>query len=559
MAPAPPYREFGEGRVRRIVMTQSKEPQGLSDGERDKRELDTILSSLTSILILVDSDFAIQRWNPAAERAFGLAAEQVIGHRLSECGVQWDEDDLRRMTANIAMGSAPPGFKLGFESADGLAIMLGVSLSPIHSDSGGASRTLILAHDITESRKTEEMQRRLTTAVEQVDDTIVITDLHGTIIYANPAFERVSGYTREEAMGATPAVLKSGKQDQGFYDDLWTTLGRGEVWSGHFTNRKKDGTLYEEDATISPVRDEAGHITNFVAVKKDVTERMALEIQLRTAQKLESIGQLAAGIAHEINTPTQFISDNTRFLRDSFADLTPLLNAFRRLCEPGTLGRDPAKTLDELVTAAQGVGLDFICEEIPGAIEESLTGLNRVSEIVSAMKSFSHPGVSHKQPIDLNESIRTTVTLSTNEWKYVAKVNVELDPELPPVNCLPGEIGQVILNILVNAAHAVAEANVGSTGTLGEITVTTQSVGDTAEIRISDDGCGMPQDVANRIFDPFYTTKEVGRGTGQGLAIAHSVVDKHSGTIEVDTEPGKGTTFVIRIPFHDPEGEVQAA
>lgn len=541
-------------------MSDSNEPQAMSDGEGAKRELETILSSLTSILVLVDTDLTIQRWNPAAERTFGLRAEQTVGRSLVECGVRWDEDDIRRISANLSMGTAPPGFQLGFESEDGVAHVLAVSLSPILSDDGRSSRTLMLARDITQSRKAEKMQRRLMTAVEQVDDMIVITDLDGTIIYANPAFQRVTGYSLDEAMGGDPPVLKSGKHDGEFYSNLWETLCRGDVWSGHFTNRKKDGTLYEEDATISPVRDEAGNITNFVAVKKDVTERLALEIQLRTAQKLESIGQLAAGIAHEINTPTQFISDNTRFLRDSFAELVPLLSLCDDLCTSGGEVADPAAAVKAIAGAAEGAGLGFIRDEIPRAIEESLAGLTRVSEIVSAMKSFSHPGVKNKQPIDLNGSIRTTVTLSTNEWKYVAEMKLELDPELSLVDCLPGDIGQVFLNVIVNAAHAIADAQDSTDAELGEITIVTRSVGDSAEILISDTGCGMPEAVANRIFDPFYTTKEVGRGTGQGLAIAHSViVDKHSGTIDVETVPGEGTTFSIRIPFRASHEATQAA
>ncbi len=176
------------------------------------------------------------------------------------------------------------------------------------------------------------------------------------------------------------------------------------------------------------------------------------------------------------------------------------------------------------------------------------------------MKSCSQPGVKNKQPIDLNGSIRTTVTLSTNEWKYVAEMKLELDPELSLVDCLPGDIGQVFLNVIVNAAHAIADAQDSTDAELGEITIVTRSVGDSAEILISDTGCGMPEAVANRIFDPFYTTKEVGRGTGQGLAIAHSViVDKHSGTIDVETVPGEGTTFSIRIPFRASHEATQAA
>ena len=208
--------------------------------------------------------------------------------------------------------------------------------------------------------------------------------------------------------------------------------------------------------------------------------------------------------------------------------------------------------LIKLCEAAQTANLEFLNAEIPAALEESLSGLSRVSEIVSAMKSFSHPGTTAKQSVNLNEVITTTVTLSTNEWKYVSEIDTDLDPELPPVSCLPGEVGQVVLNIVVNAAHAIAERLGTGSAELGRISIKTKCSGEHAEIRITDSGCGMPPEVMERIFDPFYTTKEVGRGTGQGLAISHSViVDKHGGTIDVESVPGEGTTFIIRIPIEE--------
>ena len=517
-----------------------------------ERELQTVLGSLTSVLIQLAPDLTIRRWNRAAEQAIERSAGEVVGARLDDCGVRWEEHDLQTVLAEIAQGRGARGLELRFTNGAGKLRCLGLTLSVVEAELPEERGILVLARDITEIQEADEVQRRLITAVEQVGDTIVITDLTGSIIYVNPAFEQVTGYTREEVIGGSPDILNSGRHDRAFYQDLWGTLQRGEAWSGHFTNQRKDGSLYEEDATISPVRNEDGVVTNYVAVKKDVTERLALEIQLRSAQKLESIGQLAAGIAHEINTPTQFISDNTRFLRDAFAKLTTLLGLCSEIGATGGVQEDPAATLVKLSEATEKANLDFINSEIPNAIEESLSGLSRVSEIVSAMKSFSHPGTTAKHPVDINDVITTTVTLSSNEWKYVSKVDTKLDPELPPVNCLPGEVGQVVLNMIVNAAHAIADHVGEGSSEQGCITIETSSVGEQAEIRISDTGCGMPEKVKERIFDPFYTTKEVGRGTGQGLAISRSViVDKHGGTIEVESSPGMGTTFVIRIPIEE--------
>ncbi len=515
-------------------------------------ELDVILASLTSILIQVNDDSTIRRWNRAAERALGYRADQVLGRSIADCGVQWNQEDMRRLVGHISLGESPQGLEVGFEGEEGSQRCLGVTLSPLKETASAGHGVLILARDITELMRTERVQRRLITAVEQVNETIVITDLQGTILYVNPAFERITGYTSEEVVGLRPDVVSSGQHDPEFYSKMWATLRRGDVWFGHFTNRKKDGSLYEEDATISPVRDEAGEITNYVAVKKDVTERLALEVQLRSAQKLESIGQLAAGIAHEINTPTQFISDNTRFLRDAFGKLDDLLKLCSELSANGGESADPEATLKQVAKFAQAAKIGFLSKEIPDALGESLSGLARVTEIVSAMKSFSHPGSCEKQAVDLNDVINTTITLSTNEWKYVAEIETDFDPELPLVRCLPSEMGQVVLNMIVNSAHAIVDA-VGANGEeRGRIRIATQRVGDCAEIRISDTGCGMPDEVRSRVFDPFYTTKEVGRGTGQGLAISHSVVvDKHSGSIDVESKPGEGTTFVIRLPFEE--------
>lgn len=279
-------------------------------------------------------------------------------------------------------------------------------------------------------------------------------------------------------------------------------------------------------------------------------ERKSIEVQLRHAQKLESIGQLAAGIAHEINTPTQYIGDNTKFVRDSFAQLLPALATLRELLAavrknevtPGLL-----KSTEALLKAAD---LDYLSTELPRAIDDSLQGVERVAKIVRAMKDFSHPGTAEKVQVDLNRAIESTLTVARNEWKYVAEMVTDFDPNLPPVRCLPGEFNQVILNLVVNAAHAIGDTLRGGDQSKGTITVTTKRDGDWVEVRVRDTGTGIPEHARGRIFDPFFTTKAVGKGTGQGLAIAHSViVDKHGGEISFETEMGKGTAFVIRLPL----------
>jgi signal transduction histidine kinase len=355
--------------------------------------------------------------------------------------------------------------------------------------------------------------------------------------------------------------LKSGRLSQAFYQNLWQTITHGRVWHGELINRRKDGTPLIEEATITPVRVDGGEITHFIAVKQEITERKnteqqraMMEIQLRQAQKLESIGQLAAGIAHEINTPTQYIGDNARFLQEAYGDRQQVWQLFLRLLAAAKEGAVPAELVQEIEDEMTEVDADYLAEEIPQAIEHTLEGVERVAKIVRAMKNFSHPESEEKTPVDLNEAIENTLTVSRNEWKYHADLIMELDPALPPVPCLPGELNQVILNLVINAAHAIAEVVGDGSNGKGTLAVRTRRDGDWAEIRVADTGSGIPEHARERIFDPFFTTKPVGKGTGQGLAISRSViVDKHGGTIDFETESGRGTSFIVRLPLHGAE------
>lgn len=274
-------------------------------------------------------------------------------------------------------------------------------------------------------------------------------------------------------------------------------------------------------------------------------DRRALEQQLAQSRQLEAIGQLAAGIAHEINTPTQYVSDNARFLCDAFLDITKMLEELRRSAAEGA--SVPAAKLRRMLEQAD---TDYLLEEIPRALHQSRDGLGRITRIVQAMKAFSHPSLEEKVPTDLNQALETTLIVTSNEWKYVAEVTTAFDPELPPVACFPGELNQVFLNLIVNAAHAIAEVVTPDAGAKGRITVSTALLPDgNAEIRIADTGCGITNENRFRVFDPFFTTKGVGKGTGQGLAIAYNIiVKKHRGTIDFESTPGQGTSFFIRLP-----------
>jgi len=281
--------------------------------------------------------------------------------------------------------------------------------------------------------------------------------------------------------------------------------------------------------------------------------RVTAEAQRAHSQRLESIGQLAAGIAHEINTPLQYVGDSLCFVKDAFGSLVLTVADHRRMVAAARCGPVPDDVLEAAERSIEERDLDYVQDSVPKALQSATDGIARVAEIVRAMKQFSHPGAQEMAPDDLNETIRTTVTVARNEWKYVAELTADLDPELPPVRCRAGEVRQVLLNLIVNAAHAIADV-VGKDGGKGRIVVSTRSAGPWAEIRVGDTGSGIPEAIRHRIFDPFFTTKEVGRGTGQGLAIVHGiVVTGHGGSISFETETGRGTTFVVRLPIDRPQ------
>jgi signal transduction histidine kinase len=282
-------------------------------------------------------------------------------------------------------------------------------------------------------------------------------------------------------------------------------------------------------------------------ISVDVTQQKSLELERIQVQKLESVGRLAAGVAHEINTPVQFVCDNVDFVQTSMSEVAAVIHAYRNLKLAVQSAGDIPKAAQLAEDAEKAADLDYILEGVPSALVSSLEGLGRIATIVRSMKEFAHPDKGQLALADLNQAIRSTVVIANHEFKYVAELDTQF-ADLPPVPCYLGEINQVVLNLLVNASHAIADA-VKDSGRRGKITVRTRLDGNEVEISIADTGTGIPEAARDKIFDPFFTTKEVGKGTGQGLAIAHNViVHKHGGTLRFETECGKGTTFFIRLP-----------
>ena len=320
---------------------------------------------------------------------------------------------------------------------------------------------------------------------------------------------------------------------------------------GFQTKEGKEGYL---GITVNPMLDENGTSLGFIIIGADITNRKALMNQLNQSQKLKSIGQLAAGIAHEINTPTQYVGDNIRFLHEAFEDMNQVLDSYGRLLSAVKSGNARTELIEEIDQCLADADLDYLAEEIPVAIDHTLEGVDRISKIVRAMKEFSHPGREEKVPTDINKAIESTITVARNEWKYVAEMQTQFDDSLPAVPCMQGEFNQVILNMIINAAHAISEALEGEDGQLGIIRISTARTANHSRITITDTGVGIPPEIQSQIFDPFFTTKEVGKGTGQGLAICYPViVEKHGGSIEVESEIGRGTSFIITLPLESGE------
>jgi PAS domain S-box-containing protein len=404
----------------------------------------------------------------------------------------------------------------------------------------------------------DQAHRDTKVLLNSIPSLLIGLDANGRIQQWNKAATKILGWEEAVVLGKT--LDNCGVK--------WLTTDISSRIAGYVREpaaHSLDGIRLEKNGTVRSLGLKAIQLntessTGILIVGADITKRMALEEQLRQAQKLESIGQLAAGIAHEINTPTQYIGDNVRFLKDSFVDLKLLLAQYGRLLEAAK-GPEPfGETVVEVSAAVDKADLGYLLKEIPKAIDETLEGVNRVATLVGAMKDFSHPGTKEKVDLDLNRAIDSTITVARNEWKYVADLETDYDPSLPRVSCLPGEFNQVILILIVNAAHAIADV-IGECGSVkGKIKVQTRNCPEWDEVRIQDTGPGIPEKIQARIFDPFFTTKEIGKGTGQGLAIARSViVDKHGGTIHFETEQGKGTTFVIRLPRDGKSLSLQAA
>ncbi|MCG7975644.1 MAG: ATP-binding protein [Candidatus Thiodiazotropha taylori] len=404
----------------------------------------------------------------------------------------------------------------------------------------------------------KDKEQFLSDVTNSMSEGFVVLDNGGVVKYANPESARLIGWTKNEMLGKQFSQIVYGEKKPAKEKNVKTivmdTLKDGVIRADNddlFTH--KSGHEIDIVFSVSPMLqsgDEKRVVLTFSDIserKRADRERMDLERQLNQTHKMEAVGQLAGGIAHEINTPIQYIGDNLKFIKESQQDMQNLLQDYADLSSKAKQQPELQAELEKIDETIEEIDLGYLTEETTNAIDQSITGASQVARIVLAMKEFAHPGGKDMALADLNRIVSNAVAVCKNEWKYVADTQLQLSDNLPDVKCLAGEVSQVVLNIIVNAAHAIEAAKREEKGT---ITITTELKDEQVEIRVSDTGTGIPEEAQEYVFNPFFTTKDVGRGTGQGLAIAQDIiVGKHQGELLFETEQGVGTTFIIRLPL----------
>ncbi len=434
--------------------------------------------------------------NAKACELYGFSREDLVGTSLKRLTV--DVARGEQQIAELMQHGLYPEFETIHLKSDGTPIHIQVTASVV--DFGGIRAVLSTNRDVTQRKRSEEERRRLAAAIGQATDAVVVTDTEAHIVYVNPAFCATTGFSREEVLGQNPRILKSGRHEVAFYQAMWRTLLEGRTWRGHIFNRRKDGSVFEEEATISPVRGEAGTVTNYVAVKRDVTHEVALQAQLNQAQKMEAVGRLAGGIAHDFNNLLQAILSQIAVLQ---------------LRLRGSAGAPkPLEEVDQLV--------------------------RRGSALTRQLLLFARPEPTTREPLDLNEVVRGAVTLLRRVVRENVAITTDLSGSTLPILGDRGQLGQVLMNLAVNASDAMPEG--------GRLTLRTGGDASFVWLAAADTGHGIPEAVLDNVFEPFFTTKAVGKGTGLGLSVVHGIVSGHGGTVEVASAPSEGATFTVTLP-----------
>jgi PAS domain S-box-containing protein len=496
-------REYTLAFARDISERQQAE-QALRESERLLR---SVIDNAPLVLWAVDAEGRFTFSEGRGLKSLGLRPGEVVGQSLFEIYAGNDE-------IIAAVRSALAGTEVR-----AVAVVQGMSwesrYGPLTNDAGEILGALGVSIDITERKRAEQERIRLSTAVEQAAEAVMLTDIHGSIQYVNPAFEHITGFTREDALGRTPEILRSGTHDEDFFDDLWRTIRSGRVWNGRITNRQKSGVLVEQDATISPIHDSEGTIIGYVWIARDVTDQVQLEILLRQSQKMEAVGQLAGGVAHDFNNILQAIHGYTELAMDrSMAD-----------------------------------------SSVRHHLEQVMQATERAASLVRQLLAFSRRERLKPECLDLDEVILGTLKMLGRVLGEHIDLDVRPRGGTKLINADRGQVEQILMNLCVNARDAMPDGGTIAVAT-EEVTFDEEfvehhpwaAVGSFAVLSVSDTGSGIPEEIRERIFEPFFTTKEVGQGTGLGLATVYAITKRHDGLIDVVSDPKGGTKFRIHLP-----------
>ena len=493
------------------LLEKEEAANALQDSERRYRRL--FESAKDGILILDAQSGKVVDVNPFLLHLLGYSYQELCGQYIWDLGVFKDIAASKDAFGVLQNNEYIRYEDLPLETHDGIPIAVEFVSNVYLVDHIKVIQCNI--RDITANKQAKAERRRLMAAIEQVGDSIVITDARGNMQFLNQAFERVTGYSREEAIGQNPRILKSGKQDELFYQSLWKTISDGKTWKGRIVNRRKDGSLYTEEATISPVHDDAGKIINYVAVKRDITDQLRLTAQFQQAQKMEAVGLLAGGVAHDYNNMLSVILGYTELALNKVDAALPLYT-----------------DLEEIHKAAA-----------------------RSTEITRQLLTFARKQTIIPIVLDLNQNVKSMLKML---HRLIGEdINLIWLPEadLWSTKMDPVQVDQVLANLCVNARDAIDD--------VGKITIETGNAvldetwcrdhagakpGQYALLSVSDNGCGMEKEILDQIFDPFFTSKEMGRGIGLGLATVYGIVKQNNGFIDVSSEPGKGTTLGVYLP-----------
>jgi len=538
-----------------IDISERKQAEQALAQERDL--LGTLMDNLPDYIYFKDRQSRFLRTNMALAKAFGLSDPgQAVGKTdfdffTTEHAQQAYNDEQEVITTGKPMTA-----KEEKETwPDGRVTWASTTKMPFRDANGAIIGTFGVSRNITERKRAEEALRtseeRYRELFENASDLVYTADLEGRLTSLNRVAERTLGYSREEAARVNLRQLVDPRHWQRVEQTRERLLAGDSALTLELEITAKDGRRVMLEVNPRLIY-KGGKPVGVQGIGRDITGREEREMELRHAQKLESVGRLASGIAHEINTPIQFVGDNTRFVRDSFRCLQTLLNKYQELRDAAASGAVSPDLLAEVRRVEEESDCAYLLEEIPKALTQTLDGVTRVATLVRAMKDFAHPESRENAAADLNKALLSTLAVARNELKSVAQVETDLG-DLPPVVCNVSDLNQVFLNLLVNAAHAIGDVVKGS-GKKGKIRVRTVTEGKTVLVTITDTGCGIPEGIRTKVFDPFFTTKGVGRGTGQGLAIARLVVvERHKGTLTFESEVGKGTSFYVRLPVESEE------